>query len=64
MYQQPATAGLVPNEQKQIYQTKQSQKPKTEQPATISFEYRQPPNPKQNNNASKQDIIIVKSVNK
>jgi len=46
MYKEPITA-LIPNEQKQIYQTKAAQKPqRPEPPPTISFEYRQPPKPK------------------
>lgn len=38
---------MIPNEQKQIYQTKAAQRPpRPEAPPTISFEYRQPPKPK------------------
>ena len=45
MYKEPITS-LIPNEQKEIY--KNNQKPKQELPPTISFEYRQPPKPKNN----------------
>lgn len=46
MYKEPVVS-MIPNEQKQIFQTKLAQKPqRPEIPPTISFEYRQPPKPK------------------